>query len=140
MKNITIKQLKQVNTYEDLEALNIGNIYCDISYRGGGIGYYADDISNLLNIPAEYLPEKFGAGCNYLGGGLRGVIFASTFNHNITGVKAKLLEAIASACVRVYNNIEIEAGFQDETDEDDNINWENTGTILVRKQGIEPAY
>ena len=105
---IGIRELKKVNTYEDLENLGIGNIYCDISYRGGGIGFYGSDVANIFEVNEGYLPRKFGAGCNYLGGGLRGSIFASDFSKEITGSKAELLIALTRACVRVYKNIDNE--------------------------------
>ena len=37
-KTVTLKSIKKVKTYEDLEKLGVGRIYCDISHRGGGFG------------------------------------------------------------------------------------------------------
>lgn len=103
---ITLKELKKVKTYEDLDNLNIGQIYCDISYRGGGIGFYGSDVAKFVEVSEDYLPNKFGAGCNYLGGGLRGSIFPSDFSNEIDYDKTRRLEELALACVRVYKNID----------------------------------
>jgi len=107
-KKIGIKELKKVKTYNDLEDLGIGKIYSNISYRGGGIGFYSSDVAMFFDVNEYQLPSKFGAACNYLGGGLRGSIYASDFSKEITGRKAKLLNELASACVRVYKNIDNE--------------------------------
>ena len=139
---LTLKQIKQVNTYEDLEGLGIGRVYCDISDRGGGIGFYAKDIADYFNVNDYDLPSKFGAGCNYLGGGIRGSIFASTFSKRIwenskkTGI---ILEALAEACVRVYENLENESQLNDE-EIDGETNWEALGTKQSRKNGVISAY
>jgi len=105
---VKMADLKKVKTYEDLEALGIGRVYCDISYRGGGIGFYAEDVARAFDVSDYQLPKHFGAGCNYLGGGLRGSIFASDFSKGITGRKARLLEALGEACIRVYEAIDHE--------------------------------
>ena len=105
---INIKTIRKIKTYEDLENLGIGKVYCDISHRGGGIGFYSSDIAKFFDVSEGDLPNKFGAGCNYLGGGLRGKIFPSTFSERITGKTADLLTALADACVRVYKNIDNE--------------------------------
>lgn len=136
----TMKELEQVNTLEDLENLNIGEVYCEISYRGGGLGFYSNDVANHFEVEAYNLPPKFGAGCNYLGGGLRGSIFGSTFSNRITGKKADLLNELAEACKRVYENIEDENNLNDEEYEDGETNWEAVGTKMSRRAGIESAY
>lgn len=114
---LKIADLKKVKTYEDLENLGIGRIYCDISHRGGGIGFYSDDVRNYfdnfgLYIDSVDLPNKFGAYCNYLGGGIRGSICVSGFNDKLwqKGTKriARLLEELQEACRRVYENIDNE--------------------------------
>ena len=141
MKNLTVKTLKAVNTYEDLEGLGIGRVYCDISYRGGGIGFYGSDVATAFEVSENDLPNKVGAGCNYLGGGLRGSIFASDFNKtNITGKKATLLTALAQACVKVYENTENGYGLNNEVDADGETNWEALGTKGSRRAGIQSAY
>ena len=136
----TLKEIKKVNTLEDLENIGIGKVYCDISYRGGGLGFYAKDIANAFEINEYDLPKNFGAGCNYLGGGLRGSIFASDFSKTITGKKARLLEELARACIRVYKNIEDESNINNEEYPDGDINWEAIGTNNSRKAGIVSAY
>ena len=140
MNKYKVKDLKKVNTYEDLENLGIGRVYCDIGHRGGGVGFYADDVANWLNIAVEYLPSKFGAGCNYLGGGIRGSIFASDFSDKVTGRKAKLLTELGLACVRVYENLENGSGLNDEEYPDGDKNWETEGTKKAREGGIISAY
>jgi hypothetical protein len=105
---IKMSIIKKVKTYDDLEGLGIGRVYCDISYRGGGIGFYGSDVARAFDVSEGDLPGKFGAYCNYLGGGLRGSINASEFSSDIIGRKAKLLEALAEACVRAYDNIDRE--------------------------------
>jgi hypothetical protein len=108
---VTMKELKKVNTYEDLENLGIGRVYCDISYRGGGIGFYQEDVARYFGIANEHLPGKFGAYCNYLGGGLRGSICVSSFSDKVYGISektGKLLEELQEACRRVYENIDNE--------------------------------
>jgi hypothetical protein len=103
-----LAELKKVKTYDDLEGLGIGRVYCDISYRGGGVGFYGSDIARVFEVSEGDLPGKFGAFCNYLGGGLRGSINASDFSDRITGKKRRLLEELAEACVRAYDNIDRE--------------------------------
>jgi hypothetical protein len=105
---ITLKDLKKVKTYDDLEDLGIGRIICDISYRGGNLGFSGKDVAMALDISEYQLPTNFGAGCNYLGGGLRGSIFASDFSKEVTGRKVRLLEELGKACIRVYENIDNE--------------------------------
>ena len=100
--------LKKVKTYKDLEGLGIGRIICDIGYRGGNLGFSGSDVAKAFEVNEGDLPRNFGAGCNYLGGGLRGSIFASDFSDRIIGKKAKILEALGEACIRVYDNIDRE--------------------------------
>lgn len=137
---ITLKELRKVKTYEDLKNLDIEQVYCDISYRGGGIGFYGSDVARAFDVSEGDLPNKFGAGCNYLGGGLRGSIFASDFSDRITGRKWKLLTELARACVRVYKNIENEEGLNEEEYPDGDTNWEAKGTKSARNNGVISAY
>ena len=114
---ITITKLKKINTFDELADLGIGKIHCDISHRGGGVGFYANDIVNYFGVAVEYLPRFFGAGCNYLGGGLRGAIFPSGFSDKIweqSKKTARLLQELSNACIRVYKNIESEAEVPDD--------------------------
>jgi hypothetical protein len=136
----TLKELKSIQTYEDLENLGIGRVYCDISHRGGGVGFYSSAVAEHFEVEAWQLSPKFGAGCNYLGGGLRGSIFGSTFSNKITGQKAKLLSELSNACVRVYENIENGSSLNDEEDENGETNWEAMGTNASRRVGIVSAY
>lgn len=88
---MTLKQVKAVRTLEDLQSLGIGEVDYDISYRGGGLGFAGSDVAQAVGVKEDYLPNKFGCGCNYLGGGLRGSIFPSDFNRSIKGQKQTLL-------------------------------------------------
>ena len=111
---LNLKDLKRVKSYEGLENLGIGKVYCDISYRGGGIGFYASDVARAFDVNESDLPGKFGAYCNYLGGGLRGCICESSFSKEITGRKARLLEELAKACVRAYGSCENESEIEND--------------------------
>lgn len=137
---VTLKQIKAIHTLEQLEALNLGRVICDISHRGGGLGFWSDDVAKHFKVLVDHLPNKYGAGCNYLGGGIRGSIFVSGFSEAITGRKAQLLKELGLACVRVYKAIEDEQNLNDELSEDDQINWEAMGTNAARKAGIKSAY
>lgn len=137
---VTKKQLQEVNTLEELQDLGIGNVFYDVGYRGGGVGFYSNDVSEHFGVPEYYLPRKFGAGCNYLGGGIRGSVFASNFDEEIQGEERELLEELAQACVRVYIDLENESGLNDEVDEDGETNWDALATKGARDGGIESAY
>lgn len=139
---VTLKQLRNVNTLNDLTALGIGNVHVDINYRGGGVGFSSNTMGKYFNISSDFFPRYFGAGCNYLGGGLRGKIFPSTCHPNIKEMprKANLLIELANACVRVYESIEAENNMNDELDEDGDINWEARGTNASRAAGITSNY
>ena len=137
---VTKTQLKKCNTIEDLQELGIGSVYADISHRGGGVGFYASDIAEHFNVHNGYLPRKFGAGCNYMGGGIRGSIFPSTFSPSIKGRKAELLDALAAACVRAYESAENDYGMNNEEDDDGDINWDAKATNAVRRTGATSAY
>lgn len=139
---ITVKQLNKINTIEELEELEaeLGGMKCDISHRGGGIGFYSDNIADVIGVERWMLPNCIGAGCNYLGGGLRGSIFASIFSGEVPEEKAEILNALADACVRVYENIENEAGMNAEEDEDGETNWDAVGINASRRAGVVSAY
>jgi hypothetical protein len=136
----TLKELRAVNTAEDLESLNIGRLEYEISYRGGNLGFSGNSIANEFEVETWQLPGHFGAYCNYLGGGLRGSICTSNFSDTINGKKADLLNELAEACKRAYENIEAESGLIDTEDEDGETNWENLGTQNCRNAGIISAY
>lgn len=137
---VTRKQLQEVNTLEELEDLGIGYVSYDIGHRGGGVGFYSSDVSEHFGVPDYYLPRKFGAGCNYLGGGIRGSVFTSNFDEEIQGEERELLEELAQACVRVYIDLENESGLNDEVDEDGETNWDAMATNAVRQSGQRSAY
>ena len=137
---VGIREIKKVRTYEDLENLGIGNVYCDIGSRGGGVGLFSSDVANEFGVSEGHLPPKFGAGCNYLGGGIRGSIFASDFDKKITGRRARLLSELGEACCRVYGDIENENRMNDEEDEDGETNWDAKATKNARKNGVVSAY
>jgi hypothetical protein len=133
-----LKDIRNAQTIEDLEALGLGSVDCDISYRGGVIGFYASKVAEVIGVSVNDLPRKFGAGCNYLGGGVRGSIFPSGFNQVITGRKRQLLEAISEACIRVYQNLEDETGLNDDSEYEPN--WDAKATKANREAGIISAY
>lgn len=133
-------KISEIQTTEELEALGIGRLHIDISHRGGGLGFHSSDIARHFEINESDLPRYFGAGCNYLGGGLRGSIFPSGYSKAVIGKTAKKLDAIAAACVRVYENLESETGVNDETYEDGDINWDAIGTRASRAAGVESGY
>ena len=135
-----LKKIKEVNTFEDLENLGIGRVYCDISHRGGGIGFYSSDVASTFEVNEFDLPNKFGAGCNYLGGGIRGSIFPSGFSKAISKKKAAILNALANACARVYKNIEDQDNLKEEEEEDGGTNWDAAATNGARKAGLISAY
>jgi hypothetical protein len=140
---VTLKQLKAVQTADQLQDLNIGHLIIDISHRGGGVGYTDKDIEKHFNVLADLLPNRFGASCNYLGGGVRGSIVASNFSNNITQLmprKAKLLTELAAACVRVYKSIEDESNMNEEVDEDGETNWDAMATKAARAAGLTSSY
>ena len=136
----TLEQLNAVQTLDDLEDLGIGPIDAEMSYRGGGLGFYGGDVAEHFEVDDHLLPHKFGAGCNYLGGGVRGAIFASNFSQFVPEDKSILLRALADACIRVYQNLEEEEHMNDEVDEDGETNWEAKCTKASREAGIQSAY
>lgn len=135
MKNPTLKKIRNVKTFDDLKNLNIGPIYCNIGYRGGGIGFYRNDISKLLSLSQNLLPKYIGAGCNYLGGGVLGSIFPSSYNESIPSAKAEFIDEICQACIRVYEYLECETLNGDDFDD-----WDNLATKSARNSGIVSAY
>jgi hypothetical protein len=139
---ITITQLNKLNTVEDLNELegDLGRLHCEISHRGGGLGFYGGDVADYLGVSEELLPGKVGAGCNYLGGGLRGKIFTSGYGSAVPIKKAAWLDALCRACKRAYENAENEMYLNDETDEDGEQNWEAIGTNASRRAGVVSAY
>ncbi len=136
----TIEILNNVKTVDDLEALNIGSIDVDITHRGGHLRFYNSDVAEFFNVPQELLPNKIGAYCNYLGGGVRGAITISTFSKDLDAEKASLITALSEACKRAYVNIEEEQGLLDDEDEDGEINWDNVATKKARDANMTSSY
>lgn len=125
------------------EAKDNNLIYYNISRRGGGIGIYRKDLAELISkhfdIDVEWLavrlPKYFGAGCNYLGGGVRGAIYPSDFDKSIYEEYpeiAEVLEEIADLAIEEYERIEEEILEEDE--------WSELATKEARKRGIISAY
>lgn len=135
-----ISQIKKCNTVEDLNELGLGNVTYEIGYRGGHLGFWSRQISEAMNIPMEYLPKGFGAACNYLGGGVRGAIFPSGYNKNIPKAKARILDALSEACIRVYKNLEMDSIDADSDDETSCEYWNKKGTDSARMAGTISAY
>jgi len=135
---LSIKDLRNVQTIEDLESLNIGNVQYDINHRGGYVGFMGDTIADYFNINPNDLPPKFGAYVNYLGGGVRGAVAVSGFNPTLSKNKRKVLGELGAACKRVYINLEIELGLM--SDDEDNPNWDAEATQAARNAGIISAY
>ena len=59
--NITIKQLKNAYTIEDLQDLNIGRVLYEVGGRGGYVGFYGSAVSDTLGIPEWQLTGKVEA-------------------------------------------------------------------------------
>jgi hypothetical protein len=136
----TITLLKKVETLEQLEALKIGNIDYDLSYRGGYLGFRSSAVAEHFKCDDYLLPNKFGAYCNYLGGGIRGSVVPSNFG-KLPKRKTELLKALGEACVRVYINLENENNMNNEYDEySGEPNWEAMGTNRARLKGIVSGF
>jgi hypothetical protein len=128
-----LERIKKVKTYDDLESLKIGRIIMDINPRGGYLGFYGDDVGAKYEIGVELLPYKYGAYCNYLGGGVRGKIVASDFSRNIPSEKAEILKVLGEACIRVYKKLEASTlGNSDP--------YDSLATEAARESGIVSAY
>lgn len=126
-----------------------GKIECDISYRGG---YYkipktlAEELVGAEKYDLDcYLPSYVGAGCNYLGGGIRGSIFstgdASVFiDNNVPYKYAIRLEKLCKAAMIRYEEIENEMGLNEIYNEEGERNFEAEGTMKARINGYISAY
>lgn len=137
---LTLTNLKKIQTLAELKELELGNPIYDIGDRGGHLGFSGHKVAEKVGVNQMYLPKNYGVYCNYLGGGIRGALTPSGFDVMITGRKKQLLEALAEACKRVYNDIELELGLFDDTDEDGETNWNNVATKKVRESGIVSGY
>lgn len=130
---MTIAKLKKVQTLEQLEALGLQGLTYDVGGRGGHVGFHSDMVAEQLKVKGE-LPRKIGAYTNYLGGGVRGSILRS--ENNLFGKKGELIDALVDACVRVYMDIENEAGLNEDEEDD----WDAKATRAARAAGISSAY
>lgn len=126
-----------------------GKMIGDISHRGGTYGAYATvAVGTLFPTLSEEqerrvldcLPNKIGAFCNYLGGGLRGAIVRSDYAAALPAKYARRIDAFTRECVRRYNEIENGEGLNEETYPDGDTNWEAQGTKKVRAAGVKSAY
>lgn len=138
--NTTIKELKSVQTIEDLENLNIGRLSYDIGHRGGSLFFYGSDVADAFGIPEWQLTGKVGAYVNYLGGGLRGSVCTSDYAKVEGKRKERLVEELLLACKRAYLDAENETGLNEEEYEDGDANWDAIGTARVREAGVNRAY
>jgi hypothetical protein len=137
---ITLTNLKKIYTLEQLKELDLGSPIYDIGERGGHLGFAGIHVANRIGVSSNYLPKNYGVYCNYLGGGIRGALTHSGFDDKISIRKKQLLEALADACKRVYNDIELELGLFDDTDADGETNWNNVATKKARESGTISGY
>jgi len=137
---VKITDINKCQTIEDLENLGLGNVTYDLGYRGGNLGFSGEKVADALDISSTDLSRNYGVYCNYLGGGVRGAICGSGYSKDVPAKKAKVLDAIAKACKRVYTNIENENNLNDEEDEDGETNWDALATKASRVAGVESAY
>jgi len=137
-----------------LELEDEGKIGCEISYRGGNYGLTPKEALELVQellpkTPAlildnmEYfearLPRRFGAYCNYLGGGIRAAIGKSDFDDELWEEYpkvAQLLDKLAEVCAIRYEELENECGLNDGCYPDGDTNWDALATAKVRRTGI----
>lgn len=145
MKTLNVEELTA--RLEVAEAHN--RISYEIGYRGGHYTMTAELALELVGIIGDYfdeylelLPENFGVGCNYLGGGLRGALMATgnqdTFqDKGFSKVIATKLAKLAEACKNRY--LDLEGAMNDEENEGET-NWEAVGTNAMRAKGVIRAY
>lgn len=129
---------------EKLYALEDANkVEYEIGHRGGSYGLFATEALDLLGIDAkweDYLPNKVGAFCNYLGGGLRGSINRSNYSADLPISIAKKVDQLLSACEARYKELEDNSRLNAEEDEDGETNWDALGTKRCRNQGVVSSY
>lgn len=119
----------------------------EVGYRGGHYGFRAEEVVDAL-FPTlgerarekvlDLMPGKYGAYCNYLGGGLRGAVTVSNFASAMPAKYAGDLERFGALCVEKY--LELEGHMNDEYDEDGEPNWDAIGSNRVRAAGVVAAY
>lgn len=122
---------------------------CDISHRGGNFGFRSADVVGALFADKsdavrdkilDFMPAKFGAFCNYLGGGLRGAIVVSDFSPDMPGYAAKRLTKFGALCKAQYKAYEDDMGLNDDEYPDGDTNYEAIATAAVRGAGTVSAY
>lgn len=129
-----------------LELEDDGRVDVEIGHRGGFIKIPSTEVFSMFDIPDKYfdsVPSYIGAGCNYLGGGVRGSIFstggASEFeSHGVPKTYAKILGKVGDALKQRYE--ELEGGMNDEEDTDGETNWDAMATNASRRAGVRSAY
>lgn len=131
----------------NLESEN--RIEYDISHRGGTYGAASGDVVAAL-FPTlsdrtalmidNWLPNKVGVHCNYLGGGLRGSINRSDFSKDMPAKYAKRIDSFTRECKNRYLAIENGEGLNDEEYPDGDTNWDAIGTNRSRAAGVKSAY
>lgn len=138
------RKIKDCYDIETLEEILDTRILYGISERGGYIKIKSYNLKKFIGNSYEKLPDYIGAGCNYLGGGVRGAIFNTFSNNdklNLFSKKNQLfLRTLTNKLTDLYNDIESELGLQCEEDEEGNTDWNNSATNSVRKQGVISAY
>lgn len=139
MEKVNFKQWLNENLTEN------SSIDYDIGGRGGYLTVLSETVFDVLNIPEKYLncvPRKIGAGCNYLGGGVRGSVFTVSadeyIQHGLPKTYAIKLRKAGEVLVNKY--LEIENGMNDEVDEEGETNWEAMATNASRRAGVISAY
>lgn len=135
----TIKQLKAVNTLDDLRVVaheHDMTLLYDIGGRCQHIAFYASDVALEMGIDAGQLPNKVGAYSNYLGGGIRGAICVTETHRVSDNIKRGLVDELSEACRRALINAERDLY----DDDDDDAYWNRLGTEAARRAGIVSAY
>lgn len=124
----------------------------DLGYHGGHYTMTAEFALNLIGFTGDYeekdsilgcMPNKIGAGCNYLGGGIRGTVHGSGKaedfeQHGVPARYAAELGKLAKACIQRY--IELEGALNDQEDEEGETNWDAKATAAARRSGAISAY
>lgn len=145
-----MKKLSVEDYVDKLLIAEAGNrIKYDIGGRGGNYTMEAELALELVGATGDYfdeylefLPSSFGAGCNYLGGGLRGSVMTTgdkaVFEEKgFSKAVADELGKLAEACKERYISLE---GAMNDEEVDGETNWEAVGTNKMRQVGMERAY
>lgn len=124
---------KKIDSIDQLQS--VLPVDYNISSRGGYVAIDPSAVCDYLQsrhikVSPSDLPRKFGAYCNYLGGGIRGAICETQFNPKLSITAQKYLSELSAACKRVYLSL----------DSNDPDNWDDIGTNAARAAGITRAY